>query len=92
MFEVYILESLPKPSKYYIGHTKDLKNRLNKHNRGLVKSTKNARPWKVIYSEIFNTKNIAYRRELKIKSYKGGEAFKRLIKTGASHSGNCSRL
>ena len=79
MYNVYILESLQKRNKYYIGHTCNLVNRLGRHNRGLVKSTKSARPWKIVYSETFDTKSFAYKRELKIKSYKGGEAFKRLI-------------
>ena len=79
MFRVYILESIEKSNKYYIGHTQDLKKRLERHNEGLVKSTKSARPWKIIYSEKYDSKNNAYKRELQIKSYKGGEAFKKLI-------------
>ena len=64
---------------YYIGHTKNLDKRLKRHNNGLVRATKSGRPWKVIYVEEYKTKQEAYRRELQIKSYKGGEAFKRLI-------------
>jgi len=79
MHRVYILESIEKSNKYYIGHTQDLNNRLERHNRGLVRSTKNARPWKIIYAEEYHTKNEAYKRELQIKAYKGGDAFKRLI-------------
>ena len=79
MYKVYILESKIY-KRYYIGHTEDIVVRLNRHNHGLIRSTKSFRPWKVIYTEDFATKQEAYRRELEIKSYKGGSAFKKLIK------------
>lgn len=74
----YILKSL-KNGKYYIGHTENLENRVKRHNSGLVRSTKNGRPWKILYTEVFSTKSEAYRRELEIKSYKGGIKFKKLL-------------
>jgi len=79
MYFVYILKSLVKKS-YYIGHSSDIGNRLKQHNSGKVKSTKANKPWKVVYTEILETKSEAYKREMKIKSYKGGKAFKELIK------------
>ncbi len=78
MFKVYIIQSLSN-DKYYIGHTIDLGKRLNQHNFGKVRSTKSGTPWKLVYSETFNNKSEAYRRELQIKSYKGGNAFKSLL-------------
>jgi len=78
MYKVYILYS-KLLDKYYIGHTSDLIKRLYKHNRGLVKSTKNGCPWQTVYIEDFGNKKEAYRRELQIKSYKKGEAFKKLF-------------
>ncbi|MFA6193563.1 MAG: GIY-YIG nuclease family protein [Parcubacteria group bacterium] len=82
MYKVYILESLQNSKKRYIGHTQDLVNRIKRHNKGLVRSTKAYIPWKTIHTEIFDTKNEAYKRELQIKSYKSGEAFKKLINKG----------
>jgi len=79
MYKIYVLQSLLN-KRYYIGHTKNLDKRLKQHNSGKVRSTKNSKPWKLIYTEEFPTKQGAYKRELQIKSYKGGEAFKRLIK------------
>ncbi len=79
MFYTYILQSA-KDSTYYIGHTKDIQKRLIQHNQGRTRFTKNKRPWKLIHQEFFLTKQESYARELKIKSYKGGEAFKRLIR------------
>ena len=77
MYKVYILESKIK-IKYYVGHTDNVISRLSRHNKGYVKSTKAYRPWKLIHTEEYQTKQEAYKRELQIKSYKGGEAFKKL--------------
>ena len=79
MFVVYILYSI-KLNKYYIGHTEDLEKRLSRHNSGKVKSTRSGMPWVVKHVEKFSNRNDGYRRELQIKSYKGGRAFKALIK------------
>ncbi|HNZ86331.1 MAG TPA: GIY-YIG nuclease family protein [bacterium] len=78
MYTVYILQSL-KTKKYYIGHTKDINDRLRRHNTGLSKYTKKFIPWKLIYSEEYQTKSEAYKREMEIKKYKGGIKFKKLI-------------
>ena len=65
---VYVIGSLKnfKP-KTYVGWTKDLNERLRKHNSGEgAKSTK-GRKWKIIYHEIFNSKKKALRREYYLK-------------------------
>ena len=65
---VYVLGSFKnnKP-KTYVGWTKDLNERLRKHNLGKgAKSTK-GRKWKIIYHEIFNSKEKALRREYYLK-------------------------
>ena len=65
---VYVIGSLKnsKP-KTYVGWTKDLNERLRKHNSGKgAKSTK-GRKWKIIYHEIFNSKEKAMKREYTIK-------------------------
>ena len=78
MYKVYILQSL-KDKGFYVGHTEDLAVRLERHNNGKVRSTKSGCPWKIVYQESYNTRAEAFKRELQIKSYKGGEAFKKLI-------------
>ena len=78
MFYVYVLKSVSS-NHYYTGHTSKLQERLSHHNSGLVKSTKKYLPWEIVYTEAFKTKSEAYKRELQIKSYKGGNAFKKLI-------------
>jgi putative endonuclease len=80
MYLVYILQS-NKSKKYYVGHTKDLNVRIERHNKGLVRSTKSSIPWKVVYVEEYSSRIEAYKRELQIKKYKGGEAFKRLFES-----------
>jgi len=78
MYYVYILHSLVK-QRYYVGHTASTKERLYKHNQGQVRSTKAYKPWEIVYIEECATKQDAYAREMKIKSYKSGRAFKSLI-------------
>ena len=78
MHKVYIIQSL-KNRRYYIGHTENIEKRLKRHNDGLVKSTKSFRPWRLIYTEDYCLRSEAYRRELEIKSYKGGIKFKKLL-------------
>ena len=79
MWYVYVLKS-EKSGHYYTGYTEDLKKRLNQHNSGKTKSLKAQLPVRVVCFEEFPNKQEAYRRERQIKSYKGGEAFRRLIK------------
>ena len=78
MFHVYILKSL-KDKRYYIGSTKNLEQRLIQHNSGQTKSLKYRLPLKLIYKEEYQTLYEARKREGKIKSFKGGNAFKKLI-------------
>jgi putative endonuclease len=66
----YILRSL-KNGRFYYGSTENLNVRVAKHNAGKVRSTKAYRPWVVHYSEQFETKSEAYRRERFFKSIDG---------------------
>ena len=65
---VYILKNNTK-SKFitYVGHTNNLKKRLNLHNKGKGAKFTRGRSWKVIYSEKFLTKREAMSREYYIK-------------------------
>ena len=79
MFYVYVLKS-EKNGKHYIGSTQDINSRLKRHNTGRNVSTKNGIPWVIVKTEGYASKLEAQRREFQIKSYKGGQAFKKLIK------------
>ncbi len=78
MWYVYILKSL-KDEKYYIGCTDNLERRIDQHNRGENSSTRFRRPFELIYTETYANSSIAYSREKKIKRYKGGNTFRKLI-------------
>lgn len=79
MYNIYILQSLTD-NKLYVGFTKNLTNRLNKHKNGLVKSTKNRRPFKLVYLEDWKNSNIARRSEKYLKSLYGYREKYKLIK------------
>ena len=79
IFTVYILKSTIT-GKYYIGYTDNLDIRIKHHNAGRNTSTKYGVPWNLVYSESFNNRTDAWKRERQIKLYKSGEAFKKLIK------------
>ncbi len=79
MFTVYILKST-KNNSFYVGCTNDLTRRLKEHQANKTRSLKNKGPFELVYQENYNTLQEARKREAKIKSYKGGNAFKNLIK------------
>lgn len=78
MFFIYILYN-SVINRYYIGSTNDLMRRLEEHNRGQTKSTRQKGNWLIIYKETYKTILEAKRREKVIKSYKSGNAFKKLL-------------
>ena len=73
MFFVYILQS-KKDKSFYIGFAVDIKKRLEEHNQGLVRSTKNIRPIELIYCEIYKSKKDALIREKRLKRFAKGFA------------------
>ncbi len=77
-YYVYILKST-STGTYYIGSTSNVARRLKEHSAGKVHSTKSRRPYSLVYVEKKETKQDAVRREIQIKRYKGGRAFKELI-------------
>jgi len=78
-YYVYILQSI-KNSKLYIGYTRDLKKRLQEHNRGLVFSTKAYKPWRLIFFEAYHNEKDARRRERYLKTNQGSRLLKRMLK------------
>lgn len=77
MYYVYLLKSL-KDLKLYIGYTKDVDARFEKHNSGKVRSIKHRRPLKLVYFEAYQTKIEAKEREMQLKHY--GKAYAQLKK------------
>ena len=56
--------------QYYIGHSENLENRLFRHNNSGSKFTKKTKDWRLVYSEEFNSKSAASKREMEIKKKK----------------------
>jgi len=77
-FHVYILKSLSS-GKLYTGQTSDLSKRLHSHNYGLSPYTKGRGPWQLLYSEEFETRSMAIKREKFLKSGKGREFIKEVL-------------
>jgi len=71
-YTVYFIKS-SKDNKRFFGCTKNILKRLDEHNNGFVKSTRNRSPLELIYNEEFENKEDAFAREKFFKSGKGRE-------------------
>jgi len=69
-YYTYILKS-KKDGKIYTGSTKDLRKRLQQHNKGLSTYTKGKGPFDIIYYEACLLEEKARSRELFLKSGMG---------------------
>lgn len=70
MYYTYVLMS-EKDGRFYTGFTKDLKLRFEQHNKGSVESTRDRRPFKLIYYEACLEMDDALRREKYLKTHYG---------------------
>jgi len=67
-FYVYILQS--RNSLFYTGFTKDLEERLHRHNHGRGgRFTPSKRPVRLVYYEVYDDRASAMRREKQIKDF-----------------------
>jgi putative endonuclease len=78
VFYVYILVSL-LDSSLYTGQTNHLPERLKRHNRGNVKTTKQKAPYRLAYFEAYPTRSQAMWREWEFKTKWNTERKKKLI-------------
>jgi putative endonuclease len=76
MFYTYVLRS-KRDGEFYTGYTSNLKDRIEKHNRGQIESTKMRRPFELVYFEACPDEKDAIRREKYLKTSWG----KRYIKS-----------
>ena len=67
MMFVYVLQSRTT-SRYYVGSTQDITNRLMEHNSGECKGTRNGIPWELVHLETYVTRVEAVGQERRIKS------------------------
>ena len=80
MYYTYVLLS-KKDDKLYTGYTKDLKLRFKQHTNGQVNSTKNRRPFILIYYEASLNQQDALRREKYLKTHYGKMFIKKRLKS-----------
>ena len=78
MFYTYILFS-ELTNKFYVGSTGNLEDRINRHNSGRSKATKSGIPWKLVYTENFENRSEAFKREMEIKNWKSHNRIEKLI-------------
>lgn len=73
---MYILYS-EKLDQYYIGACIDVDRKLYQHNNGHTKFT--GLPWQHLYTEEFDTLEVAKKRELQLKKMKSRKYIEELI-------------
>jgi putative endonuclease len=70
MFFVYVLSS-KKDHRFYVGYTINLRKRVDLHNAGCVTSTRNRRPFELVYYEACVNREDALHREKYLKTTYG---------------------
>lgn len=76
MVYVYAITSIAD-GRIYIGQTINLEKRIKEHNSGVTRSTRNYRPWKLVYTEEAIDRMAARVREKYLKSGCGKELIKK---------------
>lgn len=79
MYYVYLLQS-DKNNQIYTGLTDNLKRRLQEHKNGKVRTTNRLLPIHLIFYEAFINKDDAMRRERYLKSTKGKNTIKLMLR------------
>ena len=80
LYFTYVLKS-KKDGKFYTGFTKNLKLRFEQHNLGRVESTKDRRPFKLVYFEACLSQSDATHREKYLKTFHGKMFIKNRLKS-----------
>ncbi len=79
MYHFYILYS-SMANKFSVGFTSDaLEERLRKHNSNHKGFTGSYNDWVVVYTEQYETKADAYKREQEVKSWKSRKKIEAMI-------------
>lgn len=79
MYYTYVIKS-KKDNKVYVGYSNNLRKKFKEHNEGLVKSTKNRKPFELLYLLYYEACNIlkdAIQREKALKTGLGRSYLKR---------------
>ena len=78
MYYVYVLCS-KQIDRYYVGQTDDIGKRVQSHLSGISKYTSIANDWIEVYSEVFETRKEAIKRENEIKEKKSRKYIEWLV-------------
>ncbi|MEX2596602.1 MAG: GIY-YIG nuclease family protein [Salibacteraceae bacterium] len=77
-YTVYVIRN-SLTGKLYKGQTEHLEKRLTEHNQGHTKTTRGEGIWSVVYSEVFETRQEALKREKYFKSAAGRRFLKKVL-------------
>lgn len=80
MHYVYVIQAGAN-SSYYVGTTRDISERLKRHNEGRSPYTKPKGNWKLVYVEEYKTSGEAIAREREIKGKKSRKYIEHLVRT-----------
>ena len=78
MWYIYVIQSLANQG-YYVGVTRNLEERLCRHNSGRSRYTKNKGPWVYKHTVLFDNYSSARKREIFIKKQKSRKYIESLI-------------
>lgn len=82
-YYLYVLQS-ESTGRYYVGYTKDLEERLRRHNGGRSQFTKARGPFTIVYVETYGSRAETMRREADIKRKKSLSYIRQLIARGVA--------
>ncbi len=71
MYNVYIIQSVEFSKRFYTGFSEDVAARLSHHNKGKSTHTNQFKPWKLIFSCSFESKQKALDFEKYLKTASG---------------------
>jgi len=91
MYYVYIIQGGADES-YYVGYTRDIKERLRRHNEGRSPYTKSKGNWRLVYTEEYETSGEAVAREREIKGKKSRKYIEHLVRASPAFGGGRSRV
>ena len=78
-YYLYILKS-QSAGKYYTGSSKNPQLRLKNHNTIEKGFTSRYRPWEIVFTKEYASKELAQAAERKVKSWKNKKMIERLIR------------
>jgi putative endonuclease len=73
LYQVYVIQN--REGRFYIGLSENVKIRVDQHNQGISKWTRNRGPWTLVWTSEPLTLSDARKLENRLKAQKGGAGF-----------------